>query len=223
MKRVLTLLGFVFCLTLPTTSHAQDPFLEMVKGATKKIIKAVDLMVQRLQNETIWLQNAQKTIENILNETKLKEISGWVEKHKEQYAQYYNELQRVKSLIETYKEVKGIIDMQIFLVNEYKTALSLFKGDSFFSVADIDYMERVYSGIFDQSLKNLDQLTDVVHSFTFQMTDQERLAIIKDVKNQMAENLSALRAFTNSNKMLRINKIKDQREIKTIKAYYGIN
>jgi len=222
MKRVIVFCGLFFYLVLPMNSHAQDPFLEMVKAATKKIIRAVDLMVQRLQNETIWLQNAQKTIENILSETKLNEISEWVEKHKEQYAQYYDELHRVKTLIETYKEVRGIIKMQEELVNEYRMAFSLFRGDSFFSVSDIDYMETVYTGIIDESLKNLDQLANVVQSFTYQMTDQERLANIKLVKEKMIDHLTALRAFTTSNKILRINQAKEEREIKVLRSYYGI-
>mgnify|MGYP004106733677 CR=1 FL=1 len=59
--------------------------LEIIKAGIKKVIKAVDLKIQRLQNKTIWLQNAQKTLENTLSKLKLDEISEWTEKQKEQY------------------------------------------------------------------------------------------------------------------------------------------
>ena len=43
------------------------PIIGLIKFAVKKVIKAIDLRIQRLQNKTIWLQNAQKKIENILS------------------------------------------------------------------------------------------------------------------------------------------------------------
>ncbi|RZJ37490.1 MAG: conjugal transfer protein TraI, partial [Chryseobacterium sp.] len=48
------------CVSLPKGASAQIAVLEVIKAGVKKVIKAVDLKVQRLQNETIWLQNAQK-------------------------------------------------------------------------------------------------------------------------------------------------------------------
>src|SRR5699024_8324978 len=63
----------------------------VVKEALKKVIKAIDLRVQKLQNKTIALQNAQKQIENTLSKTKLKEISGWAKKQKKLYKNYYEE------------------------------------------------------------------------------------------------------------------------------------
>ena len=41
---------------------AQDPITLIIKEGITKVIVAVDLKIQRLQNETIWLQNAQKTL-----------------------------------------------------------------------------------------------------------------------------------------------------------------
>ena len=45
-------------------SYGQIPVLEIIKEGITKVIVAVDLKIQRLQNETIWLQNAQKVLEN---------------------------------------------------------------------------------------------------------------------------------------------------------------
>src|ERR1044071_1629547 len=73
-------------------AKAQVVVLEVIKQGVKKAIKAVDLMVQRLQNKTIWLQNAQKVLENKLSEFKLSEIAQWTEKQRKLYKQYYDEL-----------------------------------------------------------------------------------------------------------------------------------
>ncbi|ULT38459.1 hypothetical protein KRR40_25440 [Niabella defluvii] len=80
----------------------------VVKAAVKKVIKAIDLQIQRLQNKTIWLQNAQKTLENTLSKLKLDEISDWTEKQKEQYRKYYEELAKVKAIISYYQRIRDI-------------------------------------------------------------------------------------------------------------------
>src|ERR1700730_56357 len=86
-------------------SLAQDPISEIIKQGIIKVIKAVDLEIQRLQNKTIWLQNAQKAIENEMSKLKLDEISGWVEKQRKLYADYFDELSKVKEVIATYHSV----------------------------------------------------------------------------------------------------------------------
>ena len=62
MKKYLFILLLSFA--VPKISNAQ--ILELVKIITTKIIKAIDLKVQQLQNQAIALQIAQKAVE-ILN------------------------------------------------------------------------------------------------------------------------------------------------------------
>ncbi|MBS1577424.1 MAG: conjugal transfer protein TraI, partial [Bacteroidetes bacterium] len=94
MKKLLAIVGLsLCCILMPVQkSQAQIPILEIIKAAVKKVIIAVDLQVQRLQNKTIWLQNAQKTLENTMSKMHLDDISGWVEKQRKLYADYFEEL-----------------------------------------------------------------------------------------------------------------------------------
>jgi hypothetical protein len=203
-------------------SAAQIPIVEIIKAGVIKVIKAIDLKIQRLQNKTIWLQNAQKTLENKMQELKLGEISDWVEKQRKLYADYYEELWRVKSAIAYYQKVKDIIQKQMQLVNEYKQASALFKQDQHFSSDDHEYMEKVYSGILDESLKNLDQLYLVVNSFVTQMSDAKRLELINNADASIEQNLTDLRQFNNQNIRLSLQRAKDQSEINAVKALYGL-
>ncbi len=91
---------FGCCLLFSVSIKAQVPVAGMV---IRKVIKAIDLKVQRLQNETLFLQHAQKIIENKLHQLKLAELSGWTNKQRELYVQYFGELQQIKSAI---KELK---------------------------------------------------------------------------------------------------------------------
>ena len=155
MKKTVFIVTLMLCGEI---NFAQDPITMIIKEGIKKVIRAVDLKIQRLQNKTIWLQNAQKALENEMSKLKLAEISDWVEKQRKLYADYFDELSKVKEAITTYHVVKDIIDKQKALVGEYKSAWALFRQDENFTVDELDYMSRVYSGILNESLKNLDEV-----------------------------------------------------------------
>ncbi len=208
---------------LPTAANAQVAVLEVIKAGVKKVIKAVDLKVQRLQNETIWLQNAQKVLENSLSKLKLTEIADWTEKQKELYGKYYNELWEIKTAITYYKRIRDLTEKQVAIVDEYRWAWGLFSKDKHFTPEELNYMETVYSGILDASIKNLDQILLVVNSFKTQMSDAKRLEIINTAANQMDSNYSDLKRFNTQNSMLSIQRAKSVDEVVTLKELYGID
>lgn len=213
----------ICCMILPGQRlEAQIPVLEIIKEAVTKVIVAIDLKIQRLQNETIWLQNAHKTLENKMQELKLGEIGDWVEKQRKLYADYYDELWRVKSAISYYQKVKDIIQKQLQIAGEYKQALALFRKDKHFTSDDFAFMEKTYSGIVNESIKNLDQLYLVINSFATQMTDGKRLELINAAADNIEQNLTDLRQFNNQNVRLSLSRSKDQQEINAVKVLYGI-
>jgi hypothetical protein len=112
---------------------AQIPIADVIKDGIKKVIIAVDLKIQRLQNKTIWLQNAQKTLENQMSKLKLDEISDWVERQRKLYEDYFNELWKVKTALTYYQRVKEILQRQVQIVGEYKAAWALFRQDKNFT------------------------------------------------------------------------------------------
>ena len=105
---VLPLSATTLLVSLPSRVNAQFIIVDVIKTGIKKVIKAIDLKVQRLQNQTIWLQNAQKVVENQLSKFKLDEISDWTERQRKLYAGYYDELVKVKTMISTYQRIKEI-------------------------------------------------------------------------------------------------------------------
>jgi hypothetical protein len=128
-------------------SQAVIPIAKIIKEGIKKVIKAVDLMIQRLQTKTIWLQNAQKVLENKLSELKLKEIAEWTEIQRQLYKKYYEELWKVRNTIAMYERIRQILARQVQLVDEYKRMRDVIKGDTHFTKMEIEYMYRVYEGI----------------------------------------------------------------------------
>jgi hypothetical protein len=198
------------------------PILEIVKAVTKKVIKAIDLRIQKLQNKTIWLQNAQKQVENVLSKLKLDEISDWTQKQKDLYKGYYEELAKVKSIITYYQRIKEITRKQTQLVQEYERAWNLFKQDTHFKDSEIQYMERVYTGILEESLKNIDQVFLILDSFATQMSDLKRLEIINKAADQIDGNYDDLTMFNRQNILLSLQRAKTEADVKQVKQFYGI-
>lgn len=223
MKRYvrIALLAFVVWLAAPQ-QQANAQVLEVITGAVKKVIRAMDLQVQRLQNKTIWLQNAQKTLENALSKMKLDEISDWTEKQKEQYRKYYEELAKVKAIISYYQRIRDITQKQVRLVQEYEQAWNLLRQDGHFTDEEIEYMQKVYAGIMQESMKNIDQILLVVESFTTTMSDAKRLELINDAADRIDTNYNDLMRFNRQNAVLSLQRAKDANEAQLVRRIYGL-
>ena len=224
IRRIFFALGLaVILVSQPRAEvNAAIPIAMIIKEAVKKVIKAVDLMVQRLQNKTIWLQNAQKVLENKLNELKLTEIAEWTEKHRQLYKEYYDDLWKVRNTIASYQRVKQILEHQVRLVDEYKRVWNIIKQDDHFTKDELEYMYRIYTGIMNESVRNLDQILVVVNSFKTQMSDAKRLEIINKCGEEIDRNYYDLKEFNNQNIQLSINRAKDAHEIETVKQLYDL-
>jgi hypothetical protein len=224
MKKLFVSIGVMVLFTIaPLTSvHAQDPVTLIIKEAVVKVIKAVDLKIQRLQNKTIWLQNAQKVIENTMSKVKLDEITGWVEKQRTLYKDYFDELGQVKSIISNYQRIRETMEKQVRLVEEYKRAWALFQQDKHFTADEILHMGQVYTGILGESAKNLDLLFLVINSFSTQISDGKRLEIINNAAEGMDINYNDLKAFNQQNTLLSLQRAKNKHDAEVVKQLYGI-
>jgi len=231
LKTKIMLLLLCFLLAAPpvlpaipasSTTTAAIPLVNIIKEAIKKVIKAIDLRIQRLQNKTIWLQNAQKKLENTLSKLKLDEISEWTEKQKELYKEYYDELMKVKTVITYYKRIRDITDKQVRLVDEYQRAWELLRQDDHFNEGELQYMDKVYSGILDESIKNIDLIFMILDSFTTQMSDAKRLELINAAADQIDRNYDDLKLFNKQNMLLSLQRAKDINDANAVKKIYGL-
>lgn len=226
MKKYLRILMLATMLSIASVpiheAKAQAGILAVIQQGIKRVIRAVDLKIQRLQNKTIWLQNAQKTLENALSKLKLKEIAEWTEKQREQYRKYYEELSKVKAMISYYQRIREVAQKQVAMVNEYNRAWALIRSDRNFTSHELSYMEKVYGGILEASIKNIDQITLIIESFALQMSDAKRLQLINDAADKIDATYDDLRRFNQQNMILSLQRAKTAHEVETVKRLYGL-
>lgn len=220
MKSVLRLSVLVaLSFLVSNRSSAQIPGLGTIVTA---VINAIDVGVQKLQTETIFLQDAQREVENTMSSLELSDISSWLQKEKDLYGEYYQELWKIKSYISYYDRVKDIINKQALILKEYESASANFKKDSHFSPNELAEMAKVYSGLLSQSVDNLSQIQLVINSFVTQMTDAQRLKIIDDAGSKIDKNYSDILQFDQQNIAVSMQRSRDENDLQMVKALYGI-
>jgi hypothetical protein len=220
---ILPISAMTIFISIPKGADAQFIVGSVISSTVGRVIRAIDLEVQRMQNQTIWLQNAQKTLENQLSQLKLGEISSWSQKQKDLFSSYYTELWNIKTAIAYYSKISELTQKQVALVNSYNQAWGLIKNDKHFTANELTYMSNVYSGILQASVNDLDQILNIIHANKMQMPDAKRMEIINKTADHMDTNYNDLQKFNSENQMLSLQRANDENEVQTLKNYYGIN
>jgi DNA repair ATPase RecN len=130
---------------------------------------------------------------------------------------FLDALLEVSPAVKEYKRITDIIDYQIKIVKEYKSAFNQFKEDKSFAPKEMDYISKVYAGLLDRSLKSLDELMMVITSGTLRMSDDERLLAIDKIYNSIVDQFSFLRDFNSSASVLSLQRKSEQTEIEMSK------
>ncbi|MEO8172961.1 MAG: hypothetical protein ABI581_07755 [Sediminibacterium sp.] len=201
MKKIkLIIVLFIFC---TANAHAQS--IDPVSLIIAKVIKAIDLQVQKLQNQTIWLQQAQQLAENELSKVKLGEIADWQNKQKELYADYFQELNTVKNVVKSLPQVKQILNMQAQIVTEYNRFTK----------------DIVQQPSFDELLllsrDIVKSLQQVISGSTLSMKDADRAMFLCTLRDAMNECLDSIKALNKQQVRLTASKLRMQTDLQFLK------
>jgi hypothetical protein len=128
----------------------------------------------------------------------------------------------VNPSVAKYQRIPDIIRYQSMLIKEYKRAFNRFKGDSNLTPDEIKYLERVYSYLVKQSLRNLEELTMIVTANKLRMSDDERIQSIDRIYFDIENKLSFLRYFNNSTQVLVVQRAKENSEVGAMKKLYEV-
>jgi len=136
---------------------------------------------------------------------------------------FLNSLLQISPAVKNYKHIADIIDAQLKIVSEYKTAYRQFRQSNLFSTGEIDYIGNVYSNLFNQSVKNLDALATIVTANKLRMSDDERMSAIDDNWKEVENKLMFLRHFNNNTKILALQRAKEQNDVSVMNELYDVN
>lgn len=146
-----------------------------------------------IANTVKEIATASKTVNNTLNNFRE------VEKIYRQGKEYYDALQKVKTLVSDAYKVKETIlmvsDISGIYVNSYKKMLS----DKNFTPKELDAIAFGYARLLEESSECLKELKDVVNVTSLSMTDKERMDVIDRVYRGVKEYKGLVNYYTNKN------------------------
>ena len=128
----------------------------------------------------------------------------------------------VNPSVAKYKRIPDIIRYQSLLMKEYRRAFNRFKNDRNLTPDEIVYLERVYSYLVQQSLRNLEELAMIVTADKLRMSDDERIQSIDRIYFDIENKLSFLRYFNNSTQVLVAQRAMESSEVGAVKKLYEV-
>lgn len=120
-----------------------------------------------------------------------------------------------------YRRITDIITMQKDVLSEYKAALHDYHGMQMFSSSELMAMEKVYRGLFDRTVENLEELLLVVTAGKLRMNDADRIAAIDRIYLSMKDKTNFLRVYNSNNHTLARQRHLQAEELNRIHSLYG--
>lgn len=211
MKKRGTIFLLIICFALPPQKvEAQDFEIQQLL-----------LNVEKLAQLKSMLEDLRKGYEIVYQGyTAVKNISeGNFSLHKA----FLDRLLQVSPAVQQYYRVGDILQNSVGLVKEYKAALKGFSGNGLLLPQELARIEKVYEQLFKKSIDQLETLSMVLTSGALRMSDDERLAAIDRIDEELKEERMFLRHFTNGAKVLLLQRTKEERNGEVMKKIYGIN
>lgn len=208
----------------------------------KKVFVILTVFFSQLPVVNINAQ-AQEAAQLILNVEKLKQLEEILDNMYKGYKILSTGYNRIKDIAEgnfnlhqvfldglfavnpsvaKYQRIPDIIRYQSMLIKEYKRAFNRFKSDPNLTPDEIKYLERVYSYLVKQSLRNLEELTMIITANKLRMSDDERIQSIDRIYFDIENKLSFLRYFNNSTQVLVVQRAKESSEVGAMKKLYDV-
>lgn len=136
---------------------------------------------------------------------------------------FLDALLEVSPAVRNYKRVGDIIVYQVQIVQDCGRHRNKLQGSGLFAAEELHYFSGVYEKIFEESLRNLEELTDVLTAGKMRMSDEERLAAIDRIYMAMQDKMLFVRDFNSETSLLAVQRAKEARDVEAIRFLTGTN
>jgi len=209
-KHIAVIMVFFFCLVATKVASAQVQEMQQLILDIEKLTQLKGILSDMKTGYQIYQQGYGS-------------ISQLSKGNFDLHSVYLNGLLSINPTVKNYGRVAEIITQQVSLISEYKSAYKQFQQSGSFTVSELNYMSSVYTQLVNQSLQNLDDLTNVLTAGKLRMSDDERMRAIDRIYASSSDKLQFLRHFNRQGVLLNIQRSKDVGDTRMMKQLYGIN
>ena len=206
MKKILILTILITLLLIPVKSMGQSAEIQQLILNIEKLSQFKKILSDMKKGYEL-LSGGYKTVKDM--------TEGNFSLHKT----FLDALMQVSPAVKNYKRVAEIVEYQISIVKESRNGMNRFIKSGNFSGQEINYFEKVYGNLLNESLRNLDELTMVITADKLRMSDDERLKAVDDIYEQMQDKLLFLRNFNASSNVLALQRSKEKKDVYVSKSF----
>lgn len=206
MKKILILTILITLLMIPVKSMGQSAEIQQLILNIEKLSQFKKILSDMKKGYEL-LSGGYKTVKDM--------TEGNFSLHKT----FLDALMQVSPAVKNYKRVAEIVEYQISIVKESRNGMNRFIKSGNFSGQEINYFEKVYGNLLNQSLRNLDELTMVITADKLRMSEDERLKAVDDIYEQMQDKLLFLRNFNTTSNVLALQRSKEKNDVYISKSF----
>lgn len=206
MKKILILTILITLLMIPVKSMGQSAEIQQLILNIEKLSQFKKILSDMKKGYEL-LSGGYKTVKDM--------TEGNFSLHKT----FLDALMQVSPAVKNYKRVAEIVEYQISIVKESRNGMNRFIKSGNFSGQEINYFEKVYGNLLNQSLRNLDELTMIITADKLRMSDDERLKAVDDIYEQMQDKLLFLRNFNTTSNVLALQRSKEKNDAYISKSF----
>ena len=206
MKKILILTILITTLMIPVKSMGQSAEIQQLILNIEKLSQFKKILSDMKKGYEL-LSGGYKTVKDM--------TEGNFSLHKT----FLDALMQVSPAVRNYKKVGEIVEYQISIVKESRNGMNRFIKSGNFSGQEINYFEKVYGNLLNQSLRNLDELTMAITADKLRMSDDERLKAVDDIYEQMQDKLLFLRNFNTTSNVLALQRSKEKNDVYVSKSF----
>ena len=206
MKKILILTILITLLMIPVKSMGQSAEIQQLILNIEKLSQFKKILSDMKKGYEL-LSGGYKTVKDM--------TEGNFSLHKT----FLDALMQVSPAVKNYKKVGEIVEYQISIVKESRNGMNRFIKSGNFSGQEINYFEKVYGKLLNQSLRNLDELTMIITADKLRMSDDERLKAVDDIYEQMQDKLLFLRNFNTTSNVLALQRSKEKNDVYVSKSF----
>ncbi len=200
MKKILILTILITLLMIPVKSMGQSAEIQQLILNIEKLSQFKKILSDMKKGYEL-LSGGYKTVKDM--------TEGNFSLHKT----FLDALMQVSPAVRNYKKVGEVVEYQISIVKESRNGMNRFIKSGNFSGQEINYFEKVYGNLLNQSLRNLDELTMVITADKLRMSDDERLKAVDDIYEQMQDKLLFLRNFNTTSNVLALQRAREKNDV----------
>jgi len=206
MKKILMFMAVICIFLIPGKSRGQSAEIQQLILNIEKLSQFKKILSDMKKGYEL-LSGGYKTVKDM--------TEGNFSLHKT----FLDALMQVSPAVRNYKRVGEIVEYQISIVKESRNGMNRFIKNGNFSGQEINYFEKVYGNLLNQSLRNLDELTMVITADKLRMSDDERLKAVDDIYEQMQDKLLFLRNFNTTSNVLALQRSKEKNDVYVSKSF----